>query len=100
MIDLDGTTLCLFGAFWHNDDVIILVYSCFVFGFDAIFEIVTAICFFVANLRVGSPGASELHYFDGCSDNDGNCSLFIKGLSYTAIKLCSLLKSVKKKVYG
>ena len=39
-----------------------MVYSYFVFSFDAIFEIVTAMCFFVANLRVGSPGASELHY--------------------------------------
>ena len=41
-----------------------MVYSCFAFSFDAIFEIVTATCISVANLRVGSPGASELHYFE------------------------------------
>ena len=41
-----------------------MVYSCFVFSFDAILEIIIIICSFVANLRVGSPGASELHYFE------------------------------------
>ena len=38
-----------------------MVCSCFVFSFGAIFEIITTICSFVANLKVGSPGASELH---------------------------------------
>ena len=38
-----------------------MVCSCFVFSFDAIFGIITTICSFVVNLKVRSPGASELH---------------------------------------
>ena len=50
-----------------------MVCSCFVFSFDAIYEIITTICSFMVNLKVRSPSASELHlkmYFDACSKND------------------------------
>ena len=57
-----------------------MVCSCFVFSFDAIFEIITTICSFVVSLKVRSPGASELHlkmYFDACSENDVNHDVII-----------------------
>ena len=46
----------------------------------AIFEIITTIYSFVVNLKVRSPGASELHlkmYFDACSENDVNHDVVI-----------------------
>ena len=57
-----------------------MVCSCFVFSFDAIFEIITTICSLVVNLKVRSPRASELHlkmYFDACSENDVNHDVII-----------------------
>ena len=73
MIDLKNTTLSVESFSGTMMISLQMVCICFVFSFDAIFEIITTICSFVVNLKVRSPGASELHlYFDACSENDVN----------------------------